>query len=69
MWNRHNNKKLNEEYNYPDKLVLTWSQKKSPTVLKVAEALKEMFMVTTSFQSMNPLTLSTIKRNNIDHDT
>ncbi len=61
-------KKLNEEYNYPDKLVLTWSQKKSPTVLKVAEALKEMFMVTTSFQSMNPLTLRTIKRNNIDHE-
>ena len=61
-------KKLNEENNYPDKLVLTWSQKKSPTVLKIAEALKEMFMVTTSFQSMNPLTLSTIKRNNIDHD-
>lgn len=60
--------KLKEETNYPGKLILTWSQAKSEMVLKIADALKDMLMVTTSFQSMNDEVLKNIKRKNITHE-
>ena len=59
---------LNETTGYPEKMVITWAQSKNKTTLKIGECLKKMFMVTTSFQSMNEETLKAIKRKNIDDE-
>lgn len=61
-------KELKEKIDYPGKLIITWSQTKSEAVLKIADALKSMLMVTTSFQSMNEEVLKNIKRQNISHE-
>ncbi|MFC1952764.1 B12-binding domain-containing radical SAM protein [Chloroflexota bacterium] len=59
---------LNKKTGYPGKLILTWSEAKSAVVLKITDALKDMAMVTTSFQSMNEEVLKNINRNNITHE-
>jgi radical SAM superfamily enzyme YgiQ (UPF0313 family) len=61
-------KNLRQDTGYPGKLIMTWSQAKSPVVLKIAGALSDMLMVTTSFQSMNKDVLRNIKRKNIPHE-
>jgi len=59
---------LRKKTGYPGKLIITWSQAKSNTVLKIADALKDITMVTTSFQSMDKKVLKNIKRRNITHE-
>lgn len=59
---------MNKRTGFPNKLVVTWSQSKNKTTLRIGEQLKSFFMVTTSFQSMNPRTLSAIKRKNINDE-
>ncbi|MCZ6665214.1 MAG: hypothetical protein O7B81_07910, partial [Gammaproteobacteria bacterium] len=53
---------------YPGKVIMTWSQAKGETILEIGDVLKEMTMMTTSSQSMNPEVLKNIKRRNISNE-
>ena len=61
-------KELREKKGYPGKLIVTWAEAKTDTILKIAEALKDLLMITTSFQSMNEEVLKNIKRKNISDE-
>ena len=58
-------KHLRGSYGWPGKIIITWGQAKSDIVLRVADILKDLCMMTQSSQSMNPEVLKNIKRKNI----
>lgn len=61
-------RELRGKYGFPGKVIMTWSQAKSETILEIGDVLKEMTMMTTSSQSMNPEVLKNIKRRNISNE-
>ena len=61
-------KDLRDRERYPGKLIVTWSEAKTDTILKIADTLKDLLMITTSFQSMNEEVLRNIKRKNINDE-
>jgi len=58
-------KKLNAEKGYPGKVSITWTKSKSDIVFEIADELKDLTMLTASFQSMDQQVLKNIKRSNI----
>ena len=59
---------LKDKEGWPGKLIVTWGQSKSDTVLKIADTLKDLCMMTQSSQSMNEDVLKNIRRRNISED-
>ena len=59
---------LKDEKGWPGKLIITWGQSKSDTVLEIADTLKDLCMMTQSSQSMNEDVLKNIRRKNISDD-
>ena len=62
-------KSLNEKKGYPRNIIQSWAKNKSKEIIKIAETLGNLTSVTASFQSLDPLVLKAIKRNNISTET
>ena len=60
---------INERTGYPRKVILAWAKNKSMGIIKIAEILKNTTSVTAAFQSMDPIVLKAIKRDNISIET
>ena len=58
-------KSLSEKTGYPRNIIQSWAKNKSKEIIKIAETLGNLTSVTASFQSLDPLVLKAIKRNNI----
>jgi len=58
-------KSINERTGYPRKVIQAWAKNKSMEIIRIAETLRDLTSVTASFQSLDPIVLKAIKRNNI----
>jgi radical SAM superfamily enzyme YgiQ (UPF0313 family) len=56
---------LTQKYNWPRTVVVNWGQVKSEDALKVADILRDVCMLRQSSQSLNPVVLKNIKRQNM----
>ena len=58
-------KSINKRTGYPRKVIQAWAKNKSMEIIRIAETLRDLTSVTASFQSLDPIVLKAIKRNNI----
>lgn len=56
---------LRETTGWPGKVIMTWNQSKVESTYEIADCLRDMTMMNTSSQSLNPEVLKNIKRFNI----
>ena len=58
-------KSVNERTGYPRKTIQAWAKNKSLKIIRIAEMLGDLTSVTAAFQSLDPIVLKAIKRDNI----
>lgn len=59
-------REVRDLYGYPRHVSISWAKGTPQRVIKIAETLSDMISVTTSLQTMNPVVVKNIKRENIE---